>query len=258
RCSSRAPRMPAKAGRPPACASLRASREATLHVRAGHQPHERDRERPVAHAEPRDRRTGTNPAEAPAHAEQCRAADRALRHLGRMHAESVTQERLLHHARREVVGDERDHDRAAEHQQQAHVVPEEEREHHLGLHHGRKREAEAEERPGSEHERERARPHAKARTRRAVIIAVARNVTTERIDGGWSEAIPQMPCRAGQPLESRGPNPATKRPGPSCHAGTWVTNGSPIMTSHANAPAMRPAAYTRRQCRLERKRSSWK
>src|SRR5579862_483597 len=175
-----------------------------------------------------------------------------------MRAEFPAGPGFLPEARGEAIGEERDHDRSGQHEQQAHVTPLEERQHDFRLHHRREREAEAENGAGEQHEDVAARAHANLATRCAVTIAVARNVHTARIDGTWSEAIPQMPWPAVHPLDMRAPKPAMNPPAASCQSGTCVTKGFPRRKSHSTAPRINPAAYTRRQRRLPAKRSSLK
>src|SRR6185436_15907311 len=73
-----------------------------------------------------------------------------------------------------------------------------------------------------------------------------------------SDAMPQMPCPAVQPLDRRAPKPAMNPPASSRHAGTPVTKGSPQQAIQMNAPATSAAAYTSRHWRDETKRPSWK
>src|SRR5438105_243891 len=235
--------------------SWRGRKEPALHVGAGDHARERNPDGPVADAQAGDRRAGTNAAQSPSDAEDGGASQRAAIEGRGVLREALRSPWFREQAWCEMVSQEGHHDRAAQHQQQAHVAAQQESEHHFGLHHRGQREAEAEQGAGCEHEREGAGVHASTRTRCAVVIAVARNIATASIDDPCSEAMPQMPWPAVHPLESLAPNPARNPPVASCHAGTCVRKGSPADTIHANAPSTMPAAYTRRHPRLDTKRS---
>src|SRR6185312_1542292 len=188
---------------------------APLGIGAEDEAGEGDEHRVVAHAEAGDRGAGADAAKPPAHAEDRRARQRAHGHLRGMPAERLARDGFPHHARREVIRGERHDDGAAQDEEEPHVLPREEREDHFRLHHRREREAEAEEDAGGEDERGLPVAHRNAFTRCAVAIAVARNVNTARIDAGCSEAMPQMPWPAVQPLERRAPKPAMNPPAAS-------------------------------------------
>src|SRR5262249_32718374 len=148
----------------------------------------------------------------PTHAEDRGAAERARRHLRRMLLEFGREPRFRDEPRREVIRERRDDDGAAEHEEESHVLPQQEPANDLGLDHGGDREPQTEERARDDDRRQRRRLHASRATRCAVAIAVARKIATATIDGAWNDAMPQMPWPAVQPLERRAPNPARNPP----------------------------------------------
>src|SRR5204863_1196640 len=149
--------------------SRRAPRKKTaLHVGSGEEAAEREDERPVAHPQPGYGWTRADSGDSPADPEERSPAKRSRIELGRMLVERFARPGFRHDARNQVIGDEGHHHRAAQHEQQSHVAPQQEIQHDLGPHHGGEREPETEERARSKDEGKGAAAHANAATTRAV------------------------------------------------------------------------------------------